>query len=256
MSLMFSRTVKGGDVYTASVVPSRAKLVGILQALPDSETERLAPFVRQVDLPQGRQLIAKGEKIEYVWFPQSCVTSTIVSMPEGRTIEVGVMGYEGLVGLSLLFGSATSSTTAIVQISGTAACMRAQDFVEQIVRPRSEAYDSLLRYSDVFFSILAQTAACNGLHTVEQRLARLILMTHDRMQRDDMPLTQEFISYMFGVRRASVSIAAAALQHAGVIRYSRGRMIVTDRVGLESQSCSCYDVVRRVGENLYVNRAA
>ncbi len=234
----------------------RRHLSRLLSSFPDAEYDRIAPLLEQRELRQGQVLLTQGDAIDAVYFPESCVTSTVVTAPDGTTIEVGLMGYEGLVGLSLLMGAVRSNTTVVVQIPGTANCMSAVDFMEHIVRPHGESYTLLLRYIDVFMAMVAQTAACNSLHTIDQRLARWILMTHDRVRRADMPLTQEFIAYMLGVRRASVSIAAASLQSLSLIQYSRGHIKVLDRERLEEQSCPCYEIVRKLSDTLLDNQAA
>jgi CRP-like cAMP-binding protein len=231
----------------------RAHLGKLLDAISLEEHQRIEPYLHTVELRQGQLLVEANETIENVWFPAGCVTSTIVNTPDGSTIEVGLMGVEGLIGISLVMGSTKSNTTVVVQIPGAATRMSAGDFLEHVVKPRSELFRLLLVYIDAFLAMVAQTAACNSLHEIEQRLARWILMTHDRVARDDLPLTQEFIAYMLGVRRASVSIAAAALQQRQLIRYSRGRLLVVDRRGLELHSCPCYAIVRNISENLYRN---
>lgn len=218
----------------------------LMQSLAAAESARLTPFFTDVTVEQGRTLVEEGEAIEYVWFPDTCVASAVVTSAEGRATEVGVVGFEGAVGLSLLFGAPASNITAVVQIAGKAKCMRAADFSRLVVAPRGPAYDTLARYSDAFLSVVARIAACNNLHSIDQRLARWILMAHDRVHHHQLPVTQEFIGYMLGVRRASISSAAAALQQAGVIHYARGRIVVSDRAGLERRSCPCYSATSSV----------
>ena len=228
----------------------------LLAGLPRHEQSRIAPYLEVVDLIQGDTLLLAGEPIPYVWFPHNCVTSTLVSTPDGATIEVGIMGLDGVVGLSLLLGLPTSNTTVMVQISGRAFRMRAADFIRTIRDPRGQAYEAMLHYCDAFLAMVAQTAACNALHPIEARLARWILMTYDRVQREEIPLTQEYLASMLGVRRASVSIAASSMQQRGFIKYSRGSLRVIDRGGLERHSCPCYGVVRSITERLYAALAA
>jgi CRP-like cAMP-binding protein len=223
----------------------------LLSSLSDSERDRIEPHLKVVELPSGHTLLEAGGPIDCVWFPHDCVTSTVVDTPEGTTIEVGLMGMEGLVGLSLLLGASRSNTTVIVQIPGSASTMSAEDFNECVVKPRGEFFDLLLRYTDAFMAMVAQTAACNSLHSIDERLARWILMTHDRISRDEMSLTQEFLAYMLGVRRASVSMAASGLQQMGMIKYSRGQLTVLDRARLEDCSCACYRVVREITDRLF-----
>jgi len=223
----------------------------LLEVLPEAERARLQPFLEEIDLEDGATLIEAGAPIDSVWFPHDCVTSTVVETRDGATIEVGLMGTEGLVGLSLLLGRTLSNTTVLVQIPGKAARMKASDFVTQVVERKGPLYYALLRYTDAFLAMVSQTAACNSLHAVDARLSRWILMTHDRVQRDELPLTHEFLGYMLGVRRASVSVAANALQNLGLISYNRGMIRVLNRAGIEKQSCECYFIVRRITDDLY-----
>jgi CRP-like cAMP-binding protein len=150
-----------------------------------------------------------------------------------------------------MLGRTRSNTTVIVQVPGTAYRIRAADVEKYVIAPHGEFYTSLLRYTDAFMAMVAQTAACNSLHEVQQRMARWILLTQDRIGRDNIPLTQEFLSYMLGVRRASVSTAASALQDEGLIRYSRGNVEVVDRKGLENAACACYAIVRDMTAKVY-----
>jgi CRP-like cAMP-binding protein len=228
----------------------------LLASLSEPERDRLTPYLQTVQLKSGQGLLEAGEPIENVWFPHDSVTSTVVDTPEGATIEVGLMGLEGLVGLSLLMGAARSNTTVIVQIPGTATQMQAADFLTHIVAPRGEAFQQMLRYADAFMAMVAQTAACNSLHGVDERLARWILMTHDRIGRNEMPLTQEFLAYMLGVRRASVSVAAGSLQKLGLISYTRGQVTVVDRERLEETACACYGIVRAITDQLFSDERA
>jgi CRP-like cAMP-binding protein len=223
----------------------------LISTLTPQERERLEPLLERVDLSSNQTLLSAGEPIEYLWFPNDCITSTVVDTPEGSTIEVGLMGMEGVVGLSLIFGRTLSNTTVIVQIPGSAYRLRARDAVDHVIGPHTELYDGLLRYADAFMALVAQTAACNSLHNVDQRMARWVLLTQDRVGRDMLPLTQEFLSYMLGVRRATVSEAAAGLQGAGIIQYSRGQIRVLDRERLEQNACACYAIVRTMTDSLY-----
>ena len=226
----------------------QSRLLGLLSEV---ERTRLQPYLEEVELENGTTLVEAGVPISNVWFPNDCVTSTVVQTRDGATIEVGLMGIEGLIGLSLLLGRSLSNATVLVQIPGSATRMKASDFVTQVMERKSPLYYALLRYTDAFLAMVSQTAACNSLHPVDERLARWILMTHDRVQRDDLPLTHEFLGYMLGVRRASVSVAAGALQNIGLITYNRGNVRVLNRVGLEAKSCDCYFIVRGITDDLY-----
>ena len=228
----------------------------LLASLNEAEHEALAPYIHVREVHNGQTLLEAGEPIESVWFPQNCVTSTVVDAADGSTIEVGLMGAEGMVGLSLLLGHDISNTTVIVQIPGTATEMRAGDFKEHVMKPHGTAFKRLLEYTDAFMAMVAQTAACNSLHGIDERLARWILMTQDRTGGDEMPLTQEFLAYMLGVRRASVSMTAGGLQQMGLIKYSRGHVRILDREGLEEACCDCYGIVRRIVKGLYSDQRA
>ncbi len=223
----------------------------LLALLPQDERDRLSPFLHEVSLRQNDELVEAGYPIEHVWFPHDCVTSTVVDSAEGATIEVGLMGYEGMVGLSLLLGKRISNTTVIVQVAGRATKMAAADFIRHVVQRRGNLFDRLLQYTDAFMAMVAQTAACNSLHSIDERLARWILMVHDRVERNEILLTQEFLAYMLGVRRPSVSLAASGLQQMGLISYSRGHMTIRDRHGLEERACPCYEIVRNIAGGIF-----
>jgi len=216
----------------------------LIQDLPADEQARLRPYLERTAMDFRETLIEAGEPIHYVWFPHDSITSTVVDTPEGTTIEVGLMGIEGMVGLSLLLDAELSNTTVIVQVPGIGTRMRADHFIEHVVKAGGVLYQRLLRYTNAFMAMVAQTAACNSLHGVDERLARWLLMTHDRVQRDQFPMTHEFLSYMLGVRRPSVSVAANTLLQDGYIRYSRGVMTILNRQGLEEVVCPCYKIVK------------
>ena len=170
-------------------------------------------------------------------------------MEDGDAAEVGLAGHEGMVGLPVLLGADHDDIEAMVQSPGTALRMDAQAFREDL--ERIPAFRTLLlRYALVHHGQVARTAACNGRHHIDQRLARWLLMAHDRASGDEFPMTHEFLSLMLGVRRAGITVAAGTLQKAGFIRYNRGRIEVTDRPGLESVSCECYGIVRRAQDQL------
>jgi CRP-like cAMP-binding protein len=218
----------------------------LLDSLSADERTRLAPFLEEIELPVRTTLCESGEPIAYAVFPVDAITSTLVDMPEGGSIEVGLMGAEGMVGLDLLYRVRESPSTVIVQLAGRGVRMRADDLDREVVVPNSTFYMILLRYSRAFFAMVGQSGACNATHSVEQRLARWLLMVHDRVQRDRFALTHEFISLMLGVRRATVSEAAHMLRSAGAIDYDRGEIRVLQREALERHSCGCYEVIRKL----------
>lgn len=216
----------------------------LLTRLPTVERERLAPFLEPVDLDFGQVLVEFDYPIEYVYFLETAVTSTVVRTPHGETLEVGIMGAEGFVGLSLLYGVQRSNATVIVQIPGRAVRMTATDFNQQIKSRSGPCLDLLLRYANFFQIMVQQHAACNASHKMEERMCRWILLTHDRASTDTFALTHEYLSLMLGARRATVSAIAHNLKEAGIISYTRGKLRVSDRAKLETCSCDCYRLIK------------
>lgn len=216
----------------------------LLAALPVEERNRLTPYLEPVLLRFRQVLVEFDTRIEYVYFLDSAVTSTVVRTPNGETIEVGIMGAEGFVGLSLVYGIERSNATVLVQIAGRALRMRADDFVKHVMQTNGLARDQLLRYANYFQVMVQQHAACNVAHNVEERMCRWILLTHDRAGADMFSLTHEYLSVMLGVRRATVTTIAHRLKERGFIAYTRGRLVVTDRSGLEGCTCECYRLIK------------
>lgn len=163
---------------------------------------------------------------------------------DGATVEAGMIGNEGLLGTTIALGAETTPHQALVQLTGQALRMTAGDLKAEAQKD-GVLMKGILRYTNVMFTQVAQTAACNRVHSIEQRLARWLLLTHDRASGDDLELTQEFISRLLGVRRAGVSVAANEFKQSGLIEYRRGNVVVVDREGLERQSCECYEIVKR-----------
>lgn len=221
----------------------------LLAALPPEDLARLRPRLEPVELALRQVLHAPEEPVAAVYFPETGYCSRLAPMDDGDSAEVGLMGPEGMVGLSVLLGGDRDGLEVMVQVPGTALRMAAAAFRAELDRIPSFR-DLLLRYALAHFEQVARTAACNGRHQTEQRLARWLLMAHDRVEGEAFPMTHEFLSMMLGVRRAGVTVAAGQLQKAGYIRYERGRMEVTDRPGLEAAACECYGVARRAHERL------
>jgi CRP-like cAMP-binding protein len=192
-----------------------------------------------------------GARIDSVYFPLQSVVSLLTRAKGTTGVEVATIGNEGLVGISLSWGAATLNPSEFfqVQVPGPALRLNADAFTLELAR-RAGLANIVQRYTQAFVSQLSQQVACNGLHSIEQRCARWMLGTHDRVGSDDFPLTQEFLAQMLGVRRASVTGVAGFLQQAGFIRYRRGRVTVTDRPGLEGASCECYASLREVFDRL------
>lgn len=216
----------------------------LLAALPSSEFQRLAPYLEPVELSLQQILYEISEPITYVYFPQQGLVSLVNTMLDGATIEVGLVSVEGMVGLPvILTGGSTSTTRAFVQMAGSAARIKAELLKTEFNRG-GLLQKLLLRYTQAYLAQVEQTAACNRLHKIEERLARWLLTVADRIQADEFQLTQEFIAQMLGVRRAGVTVAADTLQQAGILRYSRGRITILNREDLEATACECYGVIR------------
>lgn len=216
----------------------------ILQLLPLADAERLARILEPVRIGAKEPIYTTGKPIDFVYFPLTGIVSLVMDMAGGQSVEAGTIGREGIVGLPAFLGAPRSLWRTLSQIAGDALRAPIELFKEEA--RRGEALNRLLhRYTIALMAMLAQTAACNRLHSLEQRMCRWLLTTRDRVDDDEFPLTQEFLGQMLGVRRPSVSLAGAALQTAGLIKYTRGQVKIVDRSGLEAASCECYGIVRR-----------
>jgi len=214
----------------------------IILALPRGESATLLAKCHRAALPVHSVLNERGKTIEDAYFLNSGLISIITAMSDGKSVEVGVTGREGFVGLPLVVGFASSPTRAIVQIAGEALRISARD-LKSVLRTCPALEKSLQRYAQELAIQSIQIAACNRLHEVDERLARWLLMSQDRVGGSSFPLTQEFISHMLGTRRASVTVAAGILQKAGLITYTRGLVKVENRRELESAACECYALI-------------
>lgn len=215
----------------------------LLAALPGKEFDRFTAQMDDVSLAVRDVLYRPNGTIRHVYFPRTAVVSMTLTMQDGATVEVGTVGNDGMAGVPAFLGADKSPTEVFCQVAGEARRMPVAAFREA-VRPDGPFRDLVQRFTQVLLNQVSQTTACNRLHPIEARLARWLLMTHDRMGGDEVPLTQEFLSYMLGVQRPSVTLAAGALQKAGLIRYTRGRITVLNREGMEAAACECYRVVR------------
>jgi CRP-like cAMP-binding protein len=221
---------------------------GILLSLPAKECAIMLAELEFVDLRAHDLLNEMGEAIEYCYFMNSGMTSILTVMADGKGVEVGLTGKEGFVGLPVIVGLKTSPTRAIVQIAGSAFRLSVAQILRSLGRcPQLEK--RLNQYSQELSMQATQVAACNRLHEVEQRLARWLLMSQDRVHGDVVPLTQEFLSHMLGTRRASVTVAAGVLQKAGLIKYVRGTVNIVNRSRLEDAACECYGIITRQSQN-------
>ena len=215
----------------------------ILDALPEENLQSLRPDLETIAVPCKHVVYEKDEPIPHVYFPTGGVISLVAPLEGGPSVEIATVGHEGMVGLPLFLGTETVPFRAFGQIPGIALRMEAATFRAEIERNKP-LVRLLNRYTHAFLIQIAQLVACNCVHTVEQRCARWLLQTHDRVEADDYLLTQEFLAQMLGVRRASVSEAAGGLQKARLIRYANGRLTILDRGGLEAVSCGCYRVIK------------
>lgn len=221
----------------------------MLKALPIEERQRTLGQMEQVHLDLKYVIYWPGEPIRYVYFPINCVVSLLTLLQDGGAVETGVVGKEGMVGLPVFLGASSTPHRAICQIEGDAWRMRADTFREQVKRG-SVLYELLLRYTQASMIMASQAAACNRQHPMEERAARWILMTQDRVGEASFYLTHEFISQMLGARRATVTVVMGTLQKAGLIKYARGHVTVISRQDLEAAACECYQVIADQFERL------
>jgi CRP-like cAMP-binding protein len=211
----------------------------LLSALPKNDRERLLADCVSVELPLGEVLFDEGDRLRYVYFPESCFISMLVTIDDNSVMEVGMVGSEGMCGYELSVGFTDAPLRALVQGAGIAWRMDSASFL-RILDETLSLRPILNRYIGVLLRQLSQTAACTRFHKVEERLARWLLMTSDRAASNSFPVTQEFLAFMLGVRRAGVTMAAGALQARNLIRYNRGKLSILDRSSLESAACTCY----------------
>ncbi|HZU43974.1 MAG TPA: Crp/Fnr family transcriptional regulator [Terriglobales bacterium] len=217
----------------------------LLAALPRDSYQRLEPDLQLVNLTHGQVLYEFGAPVDYVYFPQrNAMVSLLCTAEDGSSVEVGVTGWEGMVGISAFMGGTATPYLTLVQMAGAAHKLRAEVLLREF-RRSEPLQTALLRYASALLAQISQTALCNRIHTVEERLSRWILVSQDRTEAKQLPLTHEFLAHMLGTSRSTVSLTAATLQQAGLIRYTRGKISVVDRDRLETVACSCYAIVKR-----------
>jgi CRP-like cAMP-binding protein len=215
----------------------------LLAALPTVEFERWRPHLEFVDMPLGHVVYESGCALGHVYFPTTAIVSLLYVMEDGASAEIAVVGFEGVVGISLFMGGETTPNRAVVQSAGKGYRLKAQALKDEFQRA-GPVMHLLLRYTQALITQMSQTAVCNRHHSLDQQLCRWLLLSLDRLQGSELVMTQELIANMLGVRREGVTEAALKLQRLGLIRYARGRISVLDRPGLEHRTCECYAVVR------------
>ena len=227
----------------------------LLAALPAAEWDRWLPQLESVEMPLGQVLYESGTTLSHVYFPLTAIVSLLYVMENGASAEIAVVGNEGIVGISLFMGGESTPSRAVVQSAGHGYRLNAQTMKDEFNRA-GPVLHLLLRYTQALITQMAQTAVCNRHHTLDQQLCRWLLLSLDRLQGNDLVMTQELIANMLGVRREGVTEAALKLQKVGLIRYARGHISVLDRAGLEQRTCECYAVVKNEYDRLLPARLA
>jgi CRP-like cAMP-binding protein len=227
----------------------------LLDALPASDYDRIQAHLELVPMALGDVLYESGAKLRYVYFPTTSIVSLLYVMGDGASAEIAIVGNEGILGISLFMGGDTTPSRAVVQSAGYGFRLKAKLLKDEFGR-FGPTMHLLLRYTQALITQMAQTAVCNRHHSVDQQLCRWLLLSLDRLQTNELSMTQELISNMLGVRREGVTEAAGKLQDAGLIHYRRGMISVLDRPGLEARVCECYEVVKTEFDRLlpYVSR--
>ncbi|ALS99723.1 Crp/Fnr family transcriptional regulator [Lacimicrobium alkaliphilum] len=221
----------------------------LLKTLSSEVKERLFPYLELVEMPLGKVLHESGEVLRYVYYPTDCIVSLLYVMENGASAEISVVGHDGMIGIALIMGGESTTSRAIIQSAGFAYRLPGQRIKDEFNR-HGELLHLMLRYSQALITQMAQTAVCNRHHSIDQQLCRWLLLSLDRLKDNHLVMTQELIANMLGVRREGVTEAAGRLHKQGVIDYSRGHIIVTDREKLERLSCECYGVVKSETDRL------
>jgi CRP-like cAMP-binding protein len=221
----------------------------VLLATPDNEYELMRSDLTYIDLPHHLSLHEPTQNIEFVYFPNRGMVSQVVVTKDGRTVEVGVVGNEGYVGAGLAVGLSRSSVREIIQIAGDGSRIMG-NALQRILRSAPQLQVILNRHTGLQGMQVAQTAACNRLHDIQQRLSRWLLMTQDRVDSGVLPITHDFIATMMGTDRSTVSLAASAMQEEGIIEYVRGAVKIVNRRKLEESACECYDAIKQFEDDL------
>lgn len=223
----------------------------LLAVLPRKERERLEPHLEAVTYDQGDVLIEPDEPIQHVLFPYDLVTSTIQVMSDGMALEVGLMGIEGMIGIQYWLRQKSTPTKTLVQVPGSGLRMKASVFKREVMDKPSPLNELVASYTHAFLVMTSQVAVCNRLHEMDERMSRWLMLIYNRTQREEFPLTQEFLALMLGAHRPTVSTAANILQKAGLIRYSRGNLKILDPKGLEQGSCECLPLMEAQFDKIF-----
>jgi CRP-like cAMP-binding protein len=222
----------------------------LLSALVNKQYEHLVPHLQRVDLALGDVIYTMGRTIDHVYFPENSAVSLLATLANGATTEVGLVGREGMVGLTVFLGGALTPERAIVQLAGTALRLKASVLREEL-QVGSSLHLLLLRYTRSFIALMSQSVVCSQHHSLDQRFARWLLMMHDYSDSDTLNLTHEMVAGMIGTRRAGVTLAALALREKGLVSAVRGRITILDREGLEAAACECYAIIREEFSRLH-----
>ena len=226
----------------------------ILASLPKAEIARLSPHLSPLPMPAGKTLLGPGEEIAYGYFLETGLASVVVAMADGNTVETGIVGNEGLVGFPVLLGTKSMPTRTFMQIPGSGFKIKAQRLSEEYEK-QGVLRKLINRYFQAHLVQTGQTAACNRLHDIAERLARWLLMCHDRMEEDTFTITHEFLGHMLGTPRSTVTLAAGILHKDGLVNYLRGKVRIQDRKGLEKKACECYQTIRNEFDRLGISSA-
>ena len=227
----------------------------LLAALSPAELKRMRSRLEPVEMPLGEVVYESGRHLDHVYFPTTSIVSLLYVLENGASAEIAVVGYEGVVGVSIFMGGETTPSRAVVQSAGKAYRLPGQMVKDEFNRGGAMQH-LMLRYTQSLITQMAQTAVCNRHHSVDQQLCRWLLLSLDRLPSNELIMTQELIANMLGVRREGVTEGALKLQKAGLIRYARGRITVLDREGLEQRTCECYAVVKKEYDRLLPKRLA
>ena len=226
----------------------------VLRQLPGDVFARLRPHLEEVDLELKHLIYEADGPVHAVYFPLTSVISMVTVLDDGEMVEAATVGCEGITGIPTVFGRGVSPYRVLAQVAGSALKMPASVVLAEQKLGDSPLIAAIHGYLNYIVAVLGQNAACNRVHTVESRMARWLLMTHDRVESDGFPMTQEFLGQMLGVQRPTVNIAGSTLQKAGLIRYTRGHITVIDRRGLEAAACECYPHLVKQLERTFADR--